>query len=66
MYHSLPHPGGDRAMSEANLDLVVRARYAVVSAYDGRRLAGVVRRTWLRGRLTGGEPAGRLIRRTES
>ena len=37
-----------------------------VSAYDGRRLAGVVRRTWLRGRLTGGEPAGRLIRRTES
>jgi allantoinase len=37
-----------------------------VSAYDGQRLAGVVRRTWLRGRLTDGEPTGRLIRRTES
>jgi allantoinase len=49
-----------------------------VSAYDGKRLTGVVRRTWLRGRLCPspapgdgpgdghGEPAGRLVRRTES
>jgi dihydroorotase-like cyclic amidohydrolase len=40
-----------------------------VSAYDGKRLAGVVRRTWLRGRPcpspADGEPTGRLIRRTE-
>jgi allantoinase len=37
-----------------------------VSAYDGLRLTGVVRRTWLRGRDTTGEPAGRLLSRTES
>jgi allantoinase len=37
-----------------------------VSAYDGKQLTGVVRRTWLRGRPTDGEPAGRLLRRTES
>jgi allantoinase len=37
-----------------------------VSAYDGKRLTGVVRRTWLRGRLVDDEPAGRLLRRTES
>jgi allantoinase len=37
-----------------------------VSAYDGKRLTGVVRRTWLRGRPAGGEPAGRLLRRAES
>lgn len=37
-----------------------------VSAYDGRPLAGVVRRTWLRGReVTGGEPHGQLLRRGE-
>ena len=37
-----------------------------VSAYDGQRLTGVVRRTWLRGVPTAGEPAGRLLSRTES
>ena len=41
-----------------------------VSAYQGKRLTGVVRRTWLRGRLcpspAGDERAGRLIRRAES
>jgi allantoinase len=37
-----------------------------VSAYDGKRLTGVVRRTWLRGRLVDDEPAGRLLRRAES
>ena len=37
-----------------------------VSAYDGQRLTGVVRRTWLRGVPTTGEPAGRLLSRTES
>ena len=40
-----------------------------VSAYDGKRLTGTVRRTWLRGRpcpsLVDGEPAGRLLRRNE-
>jgi allantoinase len=35
-----------------------------VTAYDGKRLTGVVRRTWLRGRITTGEPAGRLLSRT--
>jgi allantoinase len=35
-----------------------------VSAYHGKRLTGVVRRTWLRGRPVDGEPAGRLISRT--
>jgi allantoinase len=37
-----------------------------VSAYDGKRLTGVVRRTWLRGRPADGEPTGRLLERTES
>ena len=37
-----------------------------VSAYDGKRLTGAVRRTWMRGRPTDGEPAGRLITRTET
>jgi dihydroorotase-like cyclic amidohydrolase len=37
-----------------------------VSAYDGKRLTGVVRRTWLRGRLVDDEPTGRLLRRAES
>jgi allantoinase len=37
-----------------------------VSAYDGKQLTGVVRRTWLRGRPAGGRPAGRLLRRTSS
>ncbi|TDC48883.1 allantoinase AllB [Jiangella ureilytica] len=36
-----------------------------VSAYAGRRLAGVVRETWLRGRPVGDMPHGRLLRRHE-
>ncbi|SFA90350.1 allantoinase [Amycolatopsis marina] len=37
-----------------------------VSAYHGRPLAGVVRRTWLRGQeITGNDPNGRLLRRGE-
>jgi allantoinase len=35
-----------------------------VSAYQGRRLTGVVRRTWVRGRaVTGDDPHGMLLRR---
>jgi allantoinase len=41
-----------------------------VSAYHGRRLTGVVRRTWLRGTPIGtpttGEPTGRLLSRSDS
>jgi allantoinase len=37
-----------------------------VSAYHGKRLTGVVRRTWLRGRQVTGRPAGRLLSREES
>jgi allantoinase len=36
-----------------------------VSAYAGRRLAGVVRETWLRGATVGETPRGRLLRRGE-
>ncbi len=46
-------------MNGADLDLVVRA-------YDGKRLTGTVRRTWLRGQPADGEPAGRLITRAET
>jgi allantoinase len=35
-----------------------------VTPYAGQTLTGVVRRTWLRGQITGGPPAGRLLRRT--
>ena len=34
-----------------------------VSAFDGRELRGVVRSTWLRGRLLDGTPHGELLRR---
>ncbi len=34
-----------------------------VTPYAGRTLTGVVRRTWLRGQLTGDAPAGRLLTR---
>jgi allantoinase len=34
-----------------------------VTPYAGRTLTGAVRRTWLRGQVTGGTPAGRLLRR---
>jgi len=37
-----------------------------VTPYAGRRLAGVVRRTLLRGREVTGEPAGSLLRRGEA
>lgn len=38
-----------------------------VTPYQGRRLAGLVRGTWLRGReVTGGQPHGQLIRRGEA
>jgi allantoinase len=36
-----------------------------ISAYTGRRLAGVVRETWLRGRSIDETPRGRLLRRGE-
>ena len=34
-----------------------------VTPYAGRTLTGVVRRTWLRGRVVGAAPAGRLLTR---
>jgi allantoinase len=34
-----------------------------VTPYAGRTLTGVVRRTWLRGRVVGTAPAGRLLSR---
>lgn len=37
-----------------------------VTPYAGRRLRGVVRRTWLRGCLVDGEPRGLLLRRQAS
>ena len=37
-----------------------------VSAYDGLRLTGVVRRTWVRGRDTTAEPPGQLLSRSGS
>ncbi len=36
-----------------------------ISAYAGRRLTGVVRETWLRGRPLGDAPAGKLLKRGE-
>jgi allantoinase len=36
-----------------------------VTPYEGRRLSGVVRRTWLRGHEITGRPAGRLLTRGE-
>ena len=36
-----------------------------ISAYAGRRLAGVVRETWLRGVSIDETPRGRLLRRGE-
>ncbi|NEK58892.1 allantoinase AllB [Geodermatophilus sabuli] len=37
-----------------------------VTPYTGRRVTGVVRRTWLRGQLADGTPRGRLLRRGQS
>jgi allantoinase len=47
------------------VDAVALKHRNAVSAYHGMRLTGVVRRTWLRGRQTSGQPAGRLLRRGE-
>jgi allantoinase len=51
------------------VDAVALRHRSAVSAYDGKRLTGVVRRTWLRGRTTAGEataPAGQLLTRMGS
>ncbi|HEX5089286.1 MAG TPA: hypothetical protein VFV89_15865 [Nocardioides sp.] len=47
------------------LDLAAVAHKNPVSAYAGRRLAGVVRRTWLRGSLVAPDrpPHGRFLLR---
>ncbi|CAA9400067.1 MAG: Allantoinase [uncultured Nocardioides sp.] len=51
--------------AELDVDVSRLAHKNPVSAYDGRRLAGVVRRTWLRGVpvTTDSPPAGRLLQR---
>jgi allantoinase len=72
-------PGKGRIAEGADADLVAfdpDAEFTVdaaallhrhhVSPYHGRRLRGVVRDTWLRGRLVGAEPAGRLLTRGAS
>ncbi|MEV4413262.1 allantoinase AllB [Catellatospora sp. NPDC049609] len=69
-------PGKGRIAEGADADLVAfdaDAGFTVdaakllhrhhVSPYHGRRLRGVVRDTWLRGRLAGAEPMGRLLER---
>jgi len=48
------------------VDAAALAHRNPVSAYDGQRLTGVVRRTWLRGAPTTGGPSGRLLTRTGS
>jgi allantoinase len=48
---------------EFTVDVAALRHRNPVSAYAGRRLRGVVRSVWLRGRPTGGVPAGRLLRR---
>jgi allantoinase len=70
-------PGKGRIAPGADADLCVFAPEATfvvdparlhhrhpVTPYAGRRLAGVVRSTWLRGlQVTGDDPGGRLLRR---
>lgn len=69
-------PGKGRIAEGADADLVAfdaDAEFTVdaaallhrhhVSPYHGRRLRGVVRDTWLGGRLAGAEPIGRLLDR---
>jgi allantoinase len=50
---------------EFEVDVARLAHRNPVSAYAGRRLAGVVRRTWLRGSpvTRDSPPAGRLLQR---
>jgi len=48
---------------EFRVDVAALRHRHPVSPYAGRILRGVVRATWLRGRRTGGSPAGRLLER---
>jgi allantoinase len=50
---------------EFTVDVAALHHRNPVSAYAGRRLRGVVRETWLRGKVVGDAPAGRLLRRGE-
>ena len=50
---------------EFTVDVALLHHRNPVSAYAGRRLAGVVRETWLRGVPVGDTPRGRLLRRGE-
>jgi allantoinase len=72
----LPHKGriapgaaADLAVFAPDEEIVVDpARLAhrnPVTPYAGRRLTGLVRRTWLAGQLIGDRPAGRLVERGE-
>ena len=77
--HSTPKPEVDGCItgSQEDVDLLVAfddtAEFTVdparlrhrhpVTPYTGRTLTGVVRRTWLRGRVVGAAPAGRLLAR---
>jgi allantoinase len=64
-------PGADADLvafapdEEFDVDVRRLAHKNPVSAYDGRRLRGVVRRTWLRGEpvTTDGPPRGRFLQR---
>ncbi|MBV1854721.1 allantoinase AllB [Catellatospora tritici] len=49
--------------AEFTVDAAALLHRHPVSPYQGRRLRGVVRDTWLRGRLAGAEPIGRLLER---
>ena len=51
------------AADEFTVDVADLHHRNPVSAYAGHRLRGVVRETWLRGRVVGDVPAGRLLRR---
>ena len=68
----LPGKGGIAVGKDADLvAFAPDARWQVgelhhrnpVTPYAGRPLAGVVRRTWLRGQVADGSPIGRLLRR---
>ncbi|BCJ77378.1 allantoinase [Catellatospora sp. IY07-71] len=51
------------ADAEFTVDAATLLHRHHVSPYHGRKLRGVVRDTWLRGRLAGAEPIGRLLER---